>query len=128
MLAFLHGKTDTLARAPSALHRGRAGPAPAGDPAVAGVPALPPPPFDDPVREAADRPFAEAIWDRFLALPRSVAEPSGAQMFGQGTDDAQTWDGIGSRLDLGERVWFIADLQRRAAGRAGSSATGTNGS
>jgi hypothetical protein len=115
ILAFLHGETDTLARASAA---------PAGSPAVIEVPALPPAPFDDPAREEADRPYAMAIWERFLELPRSVTEPTGAQMFGEGTDDAKTWDGVGTRLDLGPRVWLIAGV-RRAADRARNPGAGT---
>jgi hypothetical protein len=121
VLAFLRGEADALARASAA---------PAGSPAVIEVPALPPAPFDDPAREEADRPYAMAIWERFLELPRSVTEPTGAQMFGEGTDDARTWDGIGTRLDLGPRVWLIAGV-RRAADRArnpgAGTGTGTNG-
>jgi hypothetical protein len=119
VLAFLRGETDTLARASAA---------PAASPAVIEVPGLPPAPFDDPGREAACRPYAETIWKRFLDLPRSVTDPSGAQMFGEDTPDAKTWDGIGTRLDLPDRVWLIADLQRRDAARAGNAGTGTNGS
>jgi hypothetical protein len=123
VLAFLHGEADTLERAPAAA---------AGKPAPAiGVPALPPSPFDDPVRTEADRPYAVAIWKRFLDLPRSVTEPTGAQMFGGGTDDARAWHGFGARLPLGDRVWFIADLQRweesSRDGRAGNSGTGVTG-
>jgi hypothetical protein len=124
ILAFLRGEEDTLARA-------RAAPAPVKQPAVVDVLDLPPAPFDDPAREAADRPYAMAIWRRFLDLPRRVTEPAGVQMFPEAPDDAQAWDGIGARLDVGDRVWFIADLRRRAdpraAGRDGSSGTGAAG-
>jgi len=120
VLAFLDGKTNELARAEGA---------PARRFSSADMAGLPPSPFDDPARDAADLPFVAAIWERFLDLPRRVTEPSGAQMFPDDTDDARAWDGIGARLPLGDRVWFIADLRRRAAGRhAGPNAgTGTNG-
>ena len=108
VLAFLHGDADTLARATAA---------PAAEPAPAGIPGLPPPPFDDPVREEADRPYALVLWERFLGFPRNVTEPPGDRMFPDHPDDAKAWDGIGARLDIGDRVWFIADLRRRAAGR-----------
>jgi len=109
MLAFLRGESDALARVKAVS---------AEKPAVLGVPSLPPAPFGDPDREDADRPYARAIWRRFLDLPRRVTEPSGAQMFPDAPDDAQAWDGIGARLDIGDRVWFIADLRRRADPRA----------
>jgi hypothetical protein len=123
VLAFLRGEADTLDRAPAAA---------AGEPAAAiGVPPLPPSPFDNPVRTEADRPYAVAIWKRFLDLPRSVTEPTGAQMFGGGTDDARAWHGFGARLPLGDRGWFIADMQRREesspGGRSGNSGTGVTG-
>ena len=41
-------------------------------------------------------------------------------MFPASPADARTWDGIGARLDIDDRVWFIADLQRRADGRDGA--------
>ena len=118
MLAFLHGEADVLARAEADPVRR---PEEVTDPR-----ALPPAPFDDPVREAADRPYALAIWERFLDVPRRVAEPAGEQLFPDSDDDAKAWDGIGARLDIGDRVWFIADLRRRAAGRAPNSGAGTS--
>jgi hypothetical protein len=50
-------------------------------------------------------------------------------MFPGCPDDARAWDGIGARLPVADRVWFIADLRRRASGRhAGPNTnTGTNG-
>jgi hypothetical protein len=117
ILAFLRGETGALARAAAA---------PAG--AVIGVPALPPPPFDDPVREAACREYAEKIWKRFLDLPRRVTDPDGGQMFPDDPDDAQVWDGVGARLDVPDRVWLIADLRRAGAARAGNPAGNAAGS
>jgi hypothetical protein len=109
VLAVLAGKADVLAPA---------GPAPVPDVA---------PPLS-PARAASDRPWYKEINEQRVALAaRGVTDPSGAQMFGAGTDDAKAWDGIGARLDIDARVWFIADLRRRAAGRDGSSGTGAAG-
>ncbi|HET9974896.1 MAG TPA: hypothetical protein VFQ68_42160 [Streptosporangiaceae bacterium] len=119
VLAFLRGETDTLARAEDV---------PAEPPPAAADPlGLPPSPFGDPVQTAADRPYALAIWKRFLDLPRRVTEPSGAQMFPGDPDDEKAWDGIGARLPLDDRVWFIADLRRRADRRDGSSGASAAG-
>ena len=75
------------------------------------------PPMTDPARIASDRPWFDAINERRVALAaRGITDPSGAQMFPDSPDDAKAWDGIGARLGIGARVWFIADLQRWAAG------------
>ena len=85
-------------------------------------------PFDDPVRGSSDRPYFDEINERRFALAaRGVLDPTGAQMFPDDADDARAWDGIGARLSLGDRVWFIADLRRRAADRNGNSDTGVTG-
>ncbi len=77
------------------------------------------PPMTDPARIASDRPWFDTINERRVALAaRGITDPSGAQMFPDSPDDAKAWDGIGARLDIGDRVWFIADLQRRAAERS----------
>ena len=118
VLAFLHGEADTLVPVPAV-------PAAAGPAAPAGVPALPPSPLGDPGREAADRPYALAIWDRFLSLPRRVGDPSGAELFPGSPADARDWDKYTADWDIGDRVWFVADLQRRQAdSRNGAGATG----
>jgi len=118
VLAFLHGEADTLTRARSAL---------AGQSAAAETRDLPPSPFD-PDRTDADYPYALVIWDRYLDLPRRVTDPSGEQMFPSDPGDAETWEKYAD-WEPGDRVWLIADLRRRAAGRAGpNSSTGTNGS
>jgi len=91
------------------------------------------PPDDTPppylrARGEADRPWFDEINERRVALAlRGITAPSGAQMFGEGTDDAQLWDGIGGRLEIRDRVWFIADLRRRAAGRGGNSGSSAAG-
>jgi hypothetical protein len=118
VLSFLHGETDTLTRAETF---------PVKKPVAAESRDLPPAPFDDPAREAADRPYALAIWERFLDLPRRITAPAGTWMFPDDPDDAMAWDGIGARLSIGDRVWFIADLRRRADGRAPNSGTGSAG-
>lgn len=115
MLAFLHGETGTLVPAETA--------ALLGEPAVIGSLGLPPSPFD-PARTAADHPYAAVIWKHFLDLPRRITDPSGVQMFPGDTDDARAWDDF-TRFDIGDRVWFIADLRRRAAGRDSDSSAGT---
>jgi hypothetical protein len=98
------------------------------------VPAAPAAPPDDslplsPARAASDRPWYREINERRVALAaRGITDPDGAQMFPDRPDDAKAWDGIGARLDIDARVWFIADLRRRAAGRAGrDGSSGTVG-
>jgi hypothetical protein len=86
------------------------------------------PPIADPVRRAADAPYAAPILERLLELADAgVIDPSGAQVFPDSPDDAKAWDGIGARLPVRDRVWFIADLRRWEAGNAGNSGTGTAG-
>jgi hypothetical protein len=115
-------------------------PVPPAGPAAPVVPAEPPgwmPPMTDPARTASARPYADRIWDRLRLLAiRGITDPDGTQVFlraaadprdydGIGTPaDAKAWDGTGERLDLPGRVWLIADMQRRDAGRGGSG-TGT---
>lgn len=112
MLAVAWGRADELTPAP-------------GDPAE-----LPgwTPPIADPVRRDAARPYADQIEGRLSLLrARGVAEPSGRQLFPDAPDDAKAWDGIGTRLPVRDRVWFIADLRRweaENAGRPGNSGTG----
>jgi hypothetical protein len=78
---------------------------------------LPSAPMNNAARENADRAYATPIWERLLRFAaQGVTDPTGAQIFGEGTDDAKAWDGIGRRLPVGDRVWFIADLQRRVGG------------
>jgi hypothetical protein len=92
-------------------------------PAVPAAPAAPVtrlPPMTDAARIASARPYADAINRRLRELAgQGLPDPGGVQVFGPGPD-AKTWDGIGARLDIDDRVWFIADLQRRADGRDGS--------
>ena len=79
-----------------------------------------------PSRAAADRDWFDEINERRITLAaRGVTSPTGTQMFPDAPDDAKAWDGIGARLDIGDRVWFIADLRRRAHGRTPNSGTGS---
>jgi hypothetical protein len=75
----------------------------------------------DAARIASARPYADAINRRLRELAgQGLPDPPGARVFPASPADARTWDGIGARLDIDDRVWFIADLQRRADGRDGS--------
>ena len=87
------------------------------------------PPIADKARRDADAPYAMEIMERLLALAAGgVTDPSGAQVFPDAAGDAKAWDGIGARMDVRDRVWFIADLRRRADGRTPpNSGTGTAG-
>lgn len=96
-------------------------------PAAAPGRLLPAAPMNDAARTAADRPYADRIWADLRAwAAKGVTDPSGAQLFGVGTADAQAWDGTFGRMDDGDRVWHIADLQRRDGDRRtnGSAAAG----
>jgi transcriptional regulator with XRE-family HTH domain len=80
------------------------------------------PPMTDAVRIAGAKPYADAINRRLRELAgQGLTEPPGARVFPASPDDAKAWDGIGARMDTDDRVWFIADLQRRADGRDGSA-------
>jgi hypothetical protein len=93
-----------------------------------GIPAGWDAPFTDLARRAADRPWFDSINERRVELAAmGITDPSGAQMFGRGTDDAKAWDSIGARLPIADRVWFIADLRRRAHGRGGTSGNSAAG-
>jgi hypothetical protein len=86
------------------------------------------PPIADRARRDADAPYATEIMERLLALADSgTIDPSGAQVFPDAPGDAKAWDGIGARLPVRDRVWFIADLRRLADGRDGNSGTGVTG-
>jgi len=124
ILAFLHGDTDTLARATGkpAVKPGRHTDGPDGWR----------PPVADRARRDADAPYAAPILDRLLALADSgVTDPTGAQVFGAGTDDARAWDGPGAWVrSPRDRAWFIAEIRRWEAGRdslGGNSGTGAAG-
>jgi transcriptional regulator with XRE-family HTH domain len=85
---------------------------------------IPSPPMTDAARTAADRPYADKIWQQLHALAaQGITDPSGHQLFPHFPADAQTWDDIGTRLDTPDRVWLIADLRRRDAERRRHSGT-----
>jgi hypothetical protein len=115
VLAVLSGAADRLVPAPPVIPA-----APPDD--------LPPMPA---AQAASDRPWFDEINERRVWLaspPRGITDPSGAQMFPDHPDDAKTWDGVGARLPVRDRVWLIADLRRRAAARAGrDGSSGTVG-
>jgi hypothetical protein len=86
------------------------------------------PPVADKAQRAADAPYAAPILDRLLELADAgIIDPDGAQVFPGAPDDAKAWDGIGARLPVRDRAWFIAIVRRRADGRAGNSGTGAAG-
>jgi len=80
------------------------------------------PPMTDAARIASARPYADAIQRRLRELAgQGDTDPAGNRVFPAAPDDAKAWDGIGARMDIDDRVWFIADLQRRADGRDGGA-------
>ena len=82
----------------------------------AAVDGLPPAPIDDSARESAVRPYADRIWRRLLDI-RGGDHTAGAQLFPRSPADAKAWDGTYGRMDLGDRVWLVADLQHRDGNR-----------
>ena len=91
----------------------------AATPAALPVPAGPPGWMaEDAARSAANRPYADRIRGALdLLRIQGVTDPTGEQLFGEGTADAQDWDKYADDWDIRDRVWFIADLQRRADDR-----------
>jgi hypothetical protein len=87
------------------------------------------PPIADPVRLAADAPYSAPILKRLHELAKAgILDPTGTQMFGEGTDDARAWDGPGAWVrSPWDRAWFIADVRRLEKGTAGNSGTGATG-
>jgi transcriptional regulator with XRE-family HTH domain len=80
-------------------------------------------------RAAADRPYADRIRGRLdLLRLQGVTAPTGGQLFGEGTPDARDWDKYAADWETRDVIWFVADMQRRAAGRdGGNSGTGATG-
>lgn len=124
ILAVARGKADELTPVPVSRATGPARRTRARHDDPAGVP---PAPFDDPGREQADYPYAVPIWKQFVDMAGEGIAVSGERLFPDSPDDAKAWDGTAGRMDVGDRVWFIADLRRRAAGRGANSGTGTDG-
>jgi len=87
------------------------------------------PPIADPVRRAAAAPYAAPILDRLLELADAgILDPTGAQVFPDSPGDARAWDWPGAWVRAPrDRAWFIADIRRLEAGRAGNSGTGATG-
>ena len=83
----------------------------------AGPRALPPAPPGDPPgwapdRVTADRPFVDPIIERRVELAfKGVVYPDGAQMFGEGTEDARAWDEDFQFVPVASKMWGIADLR-----------------
>jgi hypothetical protein len=98
------------------------------------IPAAPPVPAGPPgwmasdkKRTAANRPYVDRIEGRLdLLRLQGVTDPAGAQLFGEGTADARDWDKYAD-WEVKDRVWFVADLQRRSVRRGPNSGTGTAG-
>jgi hypothetical protein len=104
--------------------------APPAPPAALPVPGEPPGWMaSDGDRTEANRPYADRIRGRLdLLRLQGVTGPKGAQLFGEGTADARDWDKYAGDWEIPDLVWFVADLQRRAAGRdGGNSGTGAAG-
>jgi hypothetical protein len=104
-----------------------------GGKAAALVPAAVIPPPDEhtppmtPERAAATRPWFDEINERRVALAaEGVTNPSGEQMFGEGTADAKAWDDHGY-WSVGDRVWFIAAVRQLSASWVPNSDTGAAG-
>jgi hypothetical protein len=113
VLALLRGETDDLVPVPVAL-------AP-GPPDLSS-------PFADPGRTDLNRPWFDPVNERRVRLAaKGITDPDGEQIFPDAPDDAKAWDNIGDSIPVGDKVWILADLRRRAAGRAGDSGTGTDG-
>lgn len=71
-------------------------------------------------RLAQAAPYADRISRRLEDLAAGgVASPSGAQVFGPGTADARTWDGLAGRMPQEQCVWMLAELQAGEARRDG---------
>ena len=103
---------------------------PAGPAAPAALPAPGEPPgwmAADEDRTEANRPYADRIRGRLdMLAAQGVPAPSGARLFPDSPADARDWDKYDD-WEIPDRVWFIADLQRRADARGPGGVTGTDG-
>ena len=73
-------------------------------------------------RTEVDRPYADEITGRLKLLRgQGIRSPSGEQLFPDSPADARDWDKYAADWEEKDVKWFIADLQRRAAGRAGGN-------
>ena len=85
-------------------------------------------PFADPARTDSNRPWYDPVNERRVRLAaRGITDPDGAQMFPDAPDDARAWDGMAVSIPVGDKVWAIADLRRRAAARADPAGRAANG-
>jgi hypothetical protein len=110
-LAVLRGEADELA-----------------PPATVSAHILPPVPPDDPAGSpgwtaahiASNRPWFDPINERrFRLAVKGVTDPSGEEMFPDAPDDAEAWDELAHpAISAADKVHVIADLRRRAAGKA----------
>jgi hypothetical protein len=117
VLAVLAGEADTLA------------PARPDAPAVLPISGEPPGWMAaDGERSAANRPYVDRILGRLdLLRLQGVTAPSGAQLFGEGTEDARIWDKYAEDWEPRDVMWFVADMQRRADDRGGGPAANSHG-
>ena len=99
------------------------------DPATtASAPPDPSSPFADPARTDLNRPWFDPLNERRVRLAaRGITDPTGAQMFPDAPGDAKAWDGIAESIPVGDKVWILADLRRRAASRAAGAEAGAPG-
>ena len=98
-------------------------PAPAGA-APPPAPARRVPSWMTPDEEYQLRDYLTPIWKRLWDLAREgIGDPSGAQLFGEGTRDAADWDAWRARglWEPDEMVAMLADVHRRTDTRGGSS-------
>jgi transcriptional regulator with XRE-family HTH domain len=78
-------------------------------------------------RAEANRPYADEITGRLKLLrAQGIPSPSGEQVFPDSADDARIWDKYDD-WEPRDRVWFVADLQRRAAARGGGPEANSHG-
>ena len=78
-------------------------------------------------RTEANRPYADRIRGRLDMLrAQGVPAPSGDRLFPDSAADARDWDKYDD-WEVRDRVWFVADLQRRADARGPGGVTGTDG-
>jgi hypothetical protein len=81
----------------------------------------------DEARSGADRPFADEIRGRLKLLrAQGIPAPSGGELFPDSPADARDWDKYAADgWTIRDLTWFIADMQRRKAGRAPGPDAGT---
>jgi len=100
-----------------------------GEPAPpAAAPPDPSSPFADQARTDLNRPWFDPLNERRVRLAaRGITDPDGGQMFPDAPGDAEAWDGIAESITVGDKVWILADLRRRAAARAAGAEANSHG-